>query len=88
MDENDKDWPRTPALKYKIPIGTLACPYCGVVASGAIEPICQWCERSYWEPNKIKIDKAFSILSGIIKGLLIGFLAIGISYLFWLTIQG
>lgn len=51
MDDND--WPSGPALKYKMPVGTLACPHCGIVANGLIdEPICGSCDRPYWENNK------------------------------------
>jgi len=50
---DDNDWPSGPALKYKTPVGTLACPHCGVVASGLIdEPICGFCDKPYWENNK------------------------------------
>jgi hypothetical protein len=50
-DIDDDGWPQEPALEYKIPIGTLACPHCGVVVSGAIDPICGWCERPYWDTD-------------------------------------
>jgi len=50
--END-DWPKGPALKYKMPVGTLACPHCGAVVTGAIdEPICGICDSLYWDEEK------------------------------------
>ena len=43
-------WPREPALEYKMPVGTLACPHCGVVVTGAIDkPICGFCDKPYWD---------------------------------------
>lgn len=46
--KEDDDWPRRPAMKYGIPIGTIACPHCGVVATGALELTCPMCEKLYW----------------------------------------
>lgn len=45
----EEDWPREVALEHGIPVGTIACPHCGLVSSGAIEPVCPMCERVYWE---------------------------------------
>jgi len=57
MDE-DYDWPREPALEYGIPIGTIACPHCGLVGSGAIEPVCPMCEQPYWPEDLESEDNA------------------------------
>ena len=48
-----QDWPRDPALKYQTPTGEIACPHCGNVHCGLIKtPICDWCEKNYWEEVK------------------------------------
>ncbi len=44
----NQDWPREPALKYKVPVGEIACPHCGAVQHGVLTPICGGCDRSYW----------------------------------------
>ena len=52
-----QDWPRDPALKYKTPVGEIACPHCGIVHCGLIlSPICDWCEKNYWEEVKDESD--------------------------------
>ena len=45
----DDDWPRKITQETGIPHGTLACPNCGAVVSGAIpEPVCRNCGKAYW----------------------------------------
>lgn len=44
----NNDWPRDPALKYKVPVGEIACPKCGCVQHGVLNPICPNCDRLYW----------------------------------------
>jgi len=46
----NEDWPSGPALEYKVPVGTLACPHCGAVINGAIyKPVCCVCGKLYWQ---------------------------------------
>lgn len=52
--EDSQDWPRTPALKYKVPVGEIACPHCGSVQSGVLNPICGSCDRPYWTEDQMK----------------------------------
>jgi hypothetical protein len=43
-----QDWPRDPALKYKVPVGEIACPECGTVQHGILKPYCELCDKPYW----------------------------------------
>lgn len=45
----NQDWPRDPALKYKVPVGEIACPKCGTVQHGTLSPICAGCDEPYWK---------------------------------------
>jgi len=49
-----QDWPRDPALKYKVPVGEIACPHCGTVQHGVLSPICSGCDKDYWSIEKKK----------------------------------
>ena len=53
-----QDWPRDPALKYKIPVGYIACPHCGTVYCGIIEtPTCGFCDKGYWEEVEDELQR-------------------------------
>jgi hypothetical protein len=42
------------AMEVKSPIGTIACPHCGSVVSGSIQPICCMCDKPYWSEKDIR----------------------------------
>ena len=47
-------WPGKVAQKYKVPVGTIGCPYCGITRSGALDsPVCGFCGKGYWEDIKL-----------------------------------
>ena len=48
-----QDWPRDPALKYKVPVGEIACPHCGTVQHGVLHPICGSCDKEYWKLEEL-----------------------------------
>jgi hypothetical protein len=52
----DQDWPRDPALKYKVPVGEIACPRCGTVQHGVLNPICPHCDKLYWSEEEYDED--------------------------------
>ena len=35
------------------PVGTIACPHCGIVSHGAIKPYCTACEQMFWKGVKL-----------------------------------
>ena len=59
------------AKKYGVPVGSLACPHCGTITSGAISsPICVVCGRNMFEDFEndtekrlIRIEKINKILN-------------------------
>ena len=48
----NQDWPRDSALKYKVPVGEIACPKCGSVQHGVLNPICPSCDKLYWSEEE------------------------------------
>ena len=48
LDKKTKDWAIKASKKYGMPHGMIACPTCGTVSYGLIEPECPFCERFYW----------------------------------------
>ena len=54
----NQDWPREPALKYKVPVGEIACPECGTVQHGVLNPICVFCDKPYWKAEEFDINNA------------------------------
>jgi hypothetical protein len=50
----EQDWPRDPALKFKVPVGEIACPNCGTVQHGVLNPICGFCDKPYWDKDSMK----------------------------------
>jgi len=54
----NQDWPRDPALKYKVPVGEIACPKCGTVQHGVLNPICSFCDKPYWKADEFDIKNA------------------------------
>lgn len=54
----NQDWPREPALKYKIPVGEIACPHCGTVQHGALNPVCGGCDKAYWKVEEFDVENA------------------------------
>jgi hypothetical protein len=53
-----QDWPRDSALKYKVPVGEIACPHCGTVQHGTLHPICAFCDKPYWKIEDFDIKNA------------------------------
>ena len=44
-----KDYsPADIAMKYKLPIGSITCPHCGVTCNGLIKRICPMCDKDYF----------------------------------------
>lgn len=39
------------ARKVGVPLGTIACPNCGVIGNGVIEPVCPFCDKPYWRTD-------------------------------------
>jgi len=38
------------ALQYKVVVGEIGCPHCGITVSGGlISPICGWCDKNMFE---------------------------------------
>lgn len=55
-DLKNQDWPREPALKYKVPVGEIACPHCGTVQHGVLHPVCSFCDKAYWTKEELEIE--------------------------------
>lgn len=45
------------AKELGVALGEIACPNCGSVASGALQAICQMCDKPYWSYIRIKNEK-------------------------------
>lgn len=52
----EEDWPRDPAIKYNVPVGEIACPRCGTVQHGVLNPICPYCDKLYWKEEECNED--------------------------------
>jgi hypothetical protein len=46
------------AMKMKLPLGRIACPHCGTLIVGVIEPICGFCEKPYWPASVAQSGEA------------------------------
>ena len=43
------------AQRTHIPLGRIACPHCGNVTSGALEPNCPICDKPYWPKKPVNL---------------------------------
>jgi hypothetical protein len=46
---NQMGWPGDIAKKHRIVVGSIGCPHCGAVANGTLTPVCEMCDKPYWE---------------------------------------
>lgn len=53
-NDDNNNWPRESALKHKVPVGEIACPHCGAVQHGTLNPFCGICDRPYWKKEDME----------------------------------
>lgn len=47
-EESSTNWLSETAKKYKVVVGTIACPHCGTVCIGEIYKVCPMCDNEYF----------------------------------------
>lgn len=58
--EKETEWPGERAKELGVVLGEIGCPHCGTVCSGALKPVCGFCDKPYWS---LEIMEEFGYIS-------------------------
>lgn len=52
---SETKWPGERAKELGVALGTIGCPHCGNVTHGALQPVCEMCDKPYWSKKILEL---------------------------------